>query len=176
MNKKSTIQATLVCKWNMKEVKRLKSVSFPLNKKAQQKMIKSTEKERKTLQANILHTWPKTVHGPASGTRRTRINSASFTILSALKYFKYSATSSAEFNCDMDDGVKGADKPVPRCTKNTQQRVREDEYRQWNGSKSTGMSKNSCLVHQNNTKFFTSFMYPSTGFSWPWALKARAPL
>jgi hypothetical protein len=55
------------------------------------------------------------VQGPAFGTRRTRINSASFTILSARKYFKKSAKSSADLNCDIDDTDKGVDKPVPRC-------------------------------------------------------------
>ena len=64
-----------------------------------------------------LYTWPKIVQGPASGTRRTRINSASFTILSARKCFKYPTKSSADLNCDIDDAVKGVDNPVPRCKK-----------------------------------------------------------
>ena len=71
----------------------------------------------RVLKNNNSNTCPNIVQGPASGTRRTRINSASFTILSARKYFKKSANSSADLNCDIDDTVNGVDKPVPRCRK-----------------------------------------------------------
>jgi len=62
------------------------------------------------------YTWPKTVQGPASGTMRTLMNSASFTMLSARKWVRYSARSFADFICCIADTVNGVDKPVPRCT------------------------------------------------------------
>lgn len=75
-----------------------------------------------------LYTWPKIVQGPASGTRRTRINSASFTILSARKCFKYPTKSSADLNCDIDDAIKGVDNPVPRCKKISGSRIKGNIY------------------------------------------------
>jgi len=53
----------------------------------------------------------------ASGTSRRRINSASLTILSALKCFKYSTCFAGDVICERDDGVNGVDNPVPRWNK-----------------------------------------------------------
>lgn len=62
----------------------------------------------------IVYTCPRTVQGLASGTRRRRINSASLTILSALKCFKYSTCFAGDVICERDDVVNGVDNPVPR--------------------------------------------------------------
>lgn len=93
--------------------------------------VRSSELPSFTLNWLGLHTCPKIVQGPPSGKRRTRINSASFTILSARKCFKYSTNCSADVNCDRDDTVKGVDKPVPRCQTKTQSMFNNRHISRW---------------------------------------------
>lgn len=118
-----------------------------------------------------LHTCPRIVQGPPSGTRHTRINSASFTILSARKCFKYSTNCSADVICDRDDTVKGVDKPVPRCQTKAPLIFNKQRYTQMEISIELFQLQKSCLIQQNDTIFFTCFLQPSARFGWPWALK-----
>lgn len=76
-------------------------------------------------------TCPNTVQGLESGTSLLRMNSASFTMLSARKCVKYLDNSSADLNWDIEDGVRGVDKPVPRCDSNISEED-EIEYDKYN--------------------------------------------